>query len=39
MKKKVFAAFCAAAMVLTAAGCSGGNQASSEPVEVASGRA
>lgn len=36
MKKKVFAAFCAAAMVLTAAGCSGGNQASSEPVEVAS---
>ena len=36
MKKKVFAAFCAAAMVLTAAGCSGGNQASSEPVEVTS---
>ena len=36
MKKKVFAAFCAAAMAFTAAGCSGGNQASSEPVEVAS---
>ena len=36
MKKKVFAAFCAAAMAFTAAGCSGGNQASSEPVEVTS---
>ena len=36
MKKKVLAVFLASVMVLTAAGCSGGNQASSEPVEVAS---
>ena len=36
MKKKVLAVFFASVMVLTAAGCSGGNQASSEPVEVAS---
>ena len=36
MKKKVLAAFLASVMVFAMTGCSGGNQASSEPVEVAS---
>ena len=36
MKKKVLAAFLASVMVFAMAGCSGGNQASSEPVEVTS---
>ena len=36
MKKKVLAVFLVSAAVLTAAGCSGGSQASSEPVEIQS---
>ena len=36
MKKKVLAAFLASVMVFAITGCSGGNQASSEPVEVTS---
>ena len=36
MKKKVLAAFLASVMVFAMTGCSGGNQASSEPVEVTS---
>lgn len=36
MKKKIFAALLVSAAVLTAAGCSGEGQASSEPVEVSS---
>lgn len=36
MKKKVLAALMVSVAVLTAAGCSGGSQASSEPVEIQS---
>lgn len=36
MKKKVLAALLVSVAVLTAAGCSGGSQASSEPVEIQS---
>ena len=36
MKKKILAALMVSVAVLTAAGCSGGSQASSEPVEIQS---